>query len=184
MSSGRICTSQSRMVSYNKFHFRDQANILQTVKAVNDLLLKKNKENGWDIHIHVDGASGGFYSPWVTPEVEFDFRLPLVASMNVSGHKYGLSYAGVGFAIFRSKEYLPQEILFTVNYLGSDQISFTLNFSKSAVQVIGQYYQFCQYFADLLSDSRNPAASETWQEWLSQDHAQLDRHCKLHCRRD
>jgi glutamate decarboxylase len=53
----------------------------------------------------------------------------------------GLTYAGVGWAIWRNKSFLPDEILFTVNYLGSPQVSFTLNFSKSAVHVIGQYYQ-------------------------------------------
>jgi glutamate decarboxylase len=54
----------------------------------------------------------------------------------------GLTYAGVGWAIWRNKSFLPDEILFTVNYLGSPQVSFTLNFSKSGVHVIGQYYQF------------------------------------------
>ena len=53
----------------------------------------------------------------------------------------GLTYAGVGWAIWRNKSFLPDEILFTVNYLGSPQVSFTLNFSKSGVHVIGQYYQ-------------------------------------------
>ena len=54
----------------------------------------------------------------------------------------GLTYAGVGWAVWRDKSFLPDEILFTVNYLGSPQVSFTLNFSKSGVHVIGQYYQF------------------------------------------
>lgn len=80
----------------------------EDVKAVNDLLLVKNKEKNWDIHIHVDGASGAFVSPWTRPDLVFDFRLPLVASINTSGHKYGLAQAGVGFLIMRSKEYLPQ----------------------------------------------------------------------------
>ena len=31
--------------------------------------------------------------------------------------------------------------MFNINYLGADQASFTLNFSKGASQVIGQYYQ-------------------------------------------
>lgn len=42
--------------------------------------------------------------------------------------------------MWRSKEYLPEELVFHVNYLGADQASFTLNFSKSASQIIGQYY--------------------------------------------
>lgn len=113
----------------------------EDVEKINDLLEKKNKEAGLDVRIHVDAASGGFVAPFVWPTLKWDFRLPLVCSINTSGHKYGLAYAGVGFLVLRSKEYLPDEIIFTVNYLGSPQISFTLNFSKSAVQVIGQYYQ-------------------------------------------
>jgi glutamate decarboxylase len=104
--------------------------------------MAKNKALGLDVHIHVDAASGGFVAPFVYPELKWDFRVPLVCSINVSGHKYGLAYAGVGWALWRHKAFLPEEILFTVNYLGSPQVSFTLNFSKSAVQVIGQYYQF------------------------------------------
>lgn len=114
----------------------------EDVEALNNELEKKNAETGWDVYIHVDAASGGFVAPFVVPELKWDFRLPLVCSINASGHKYGLTYAGVGWAVWRSKAFLPEEILFTVNYLGSPQVSFTLNFSKSAVQVIGQYYQF------------------------------------------
>jgi len=113
----------------------------EDIKALNDALLIKNKETGLDVHIHVDAASGGFVAPFVVPELEWDFRLPLVCSINVSGHKYGLTYAGVGWALWKNKSFLPEEILFTVNYLGSPQVSFTLNFSKSGVQVVGQYYQ-------------------------------------------
>jgi len=114
----------------------------EDVETLNNELEKKNAATGWDVHIHVDAASGGFVAPFVVPELKWDFRLPLVCSINASGHKYGLTYAGVGWAVWRNKSFLPEEILFTVNYLGSPQVSFTLNFSKSAVQVIGQYYQF------------------------------------------
>ncbi|KAF8333093.1 pyridoxal phosphate-dependent transferase [Cantharellus anzutake] len=113
----------------------------EDVATLNDELEKKNREAGLDVQIHVDAASGGFVAPFIRPDLVWDFRLPLVSSINVSGHKYGLSYAGVGWAIWRNKTFLPDDILFTVNYLGSPQVSFTLNFSKSAVQVIGQYYQ-------------------------------------------
>jgi len=114
----------------------------EDVKTLNDLLLKKNKAEGLNIHIHVDAASGGFVAPFVKPELVWDFRLPLVCGINVSGHKYGLvfsyffirnrrriysmidslAYAGVGWALWRSKEFLPTSILFTVNYLGSPQV--------------------------------------------------------------
>ncbi|ETW78814.1 glutamate decarboxylase/sphingosine phosphate lyase [Heterobasidion irregulare TC 32-1] len=113
----------------------------EDVQGLNDLLQAKNEKEGLDVHIHVDAASGGFVAPFVNPQLLWDFRVPLVCSINVSGHKCDLAYAGVGWALWRSKAFLPEEILFTVNYLGSPQVSFTLNFSKSAVQVIGQYYQ-------------------------------------------
>lgn len=109
----------------------------EDAKAVNDLLIKKNI----DTVIHIDAASGGFVAPFVVPELEWDFRLEKVVSINTSGHKYGLVYPGVGWVIWRAPEYLPKELVFNINYLGADQASFTLNFSKGASQVIGQYYQ-------------------------------------------
>ncbi|KAB5544913.1 hypothetical protein DKX38_013025 [Salix brachista] len=113
----------------------------EDVKLLNDLLLEKNKSTGWDTSIHVDAASGGFIAPFLWPELEWDFRLQLVKSINVSGHKYGLVYAGVGWVIWRSKEDLPEELIFHINYLGTDQPTFTLNFSKGSSQIIAQYYQ-------------------------------------------
>lgn len=89
----------------------------------------------------MDAASGGFVAPFVCPELVWDFRLPKVISINVSGHKYGLVYPGVGWVIWRDPEYLPKELVFNINYLGADQASFTLNFSRGASQIIGQYYQ-------------------------------------------
>uniref|UniRef100_A0ACD5ZY11 Uncharacterized protein n=2 Tax=Avena sativa TaxID=4498 RepID=A0ACD5ZY11_AVESA len=113
----------------------------EDVKLLNDLLVEKNKETGWNVPIHVDAASGGFIAPFLHPELEWDFRLPLVKSINVSGHKYGLVYPGVGWVIWRSKDDLPEELIFHINYLGTDQPTFTLNFSKGASQIIAQYYQ-------------------------------------------
>ncbi|KAI1089989.1 glutamate decarboxylase [Rostrohypoxylon terebratum] len=109
----------------------------EDVKGVNDLLV----ERGLDIPIHVDAASGGFVAPFVVPDLEWDFRCEKVVSINVSGHKYGLVYPGVGWVVWRDAQFLPQELVFNINYLGADQSSFTLNFSKGASQVIGQYYQ-------------------------------------------
>jgi glutamate decarboxylase len=109
----------------------------EDVRAVSDLLTARNV----DVPIHVDAASGGFVAPFVVPDLEWDFRCERVVSINVSGHKYGLVYPGVGWVVWRASEYLPQELVFNINYLGADQASFTLNFSKGASQVIGQYYQ-------------------------------------------
>ncbi|KAL6959669.1 glutamate decarboxylase [Sarracenia purpurea var. burkii] len=113
----------------------------EDVKLLNDLLTQKNKQTGWDTPIHVDAASGGFVAPFLYPELVWDFKLPLVKSINVSGHKYGLVYAGIGWCIWRSKDDLPDDLIFHINYLGTDQPTFTLNFSKGSSQVIAQYYQ-------------------------------------------
>ncbi|CAF1822586.1 unnamed protein product [Brassica oleracea var. botrytis] len=113
----------------------------EDVKRLNHLLVKKNDATGWNTPIHVDAASGGFIAPFIYPELEWDFRLPLVKSINVSGHKYGLVYAGIGWVVWRTQHDLPDELIFHINYLGADQPTFTLNFSKGSSQIIAQYYQ-------------------------------------------
>ena len=100
------------------------------------------KDRGLDIPVHVDGASGRFVVPFLHPDLKWDFRLPRVASINVSGHKYGLTYPGVGFVVWRNADLLPEDLVFRVNYLGGDMPTFTLNFSRPGNQVVGQYYNF------------------------------------------
>ncbi|BBZ66045.1 glutamate decarboxylase [Mycolicibacterium insubricum] len=95
-----------------------------------------------DVPVHVDAASGGFVVPFLEPDLVWDFRLPRVASINVSGHKYGLTYPGIGFVVWRNAAALPEELVFRVNYLGGDMPTFTLNFSRPGNQVVGQYYNF------------------------------------------
>ncbi|MHB8896266.1 MAG: glutamate decarboxylase, partial [Candidatus Geothermincolia bacterium] len=112
------------------------------VKDINDMLEDLLEKKGWDIPIHVDGASGGFTTPFLHPDLEWDFRLPRVKSINASGHKYGLVYPGVGWLIFRDQSDLPEDLVFSVNYLGGEEETYTLNFSKSASQVLAQYYNF------------------------------------------
>jgi len=97
---------------------------------------------GPDVPIHVDGASGGFVAPFLQPEIEWDFRVPRVASINTSGHKYGLVYPGVGWIIWRDEEHLPEDLIFKVNYLGGEMPTFALNFSRPGAQVAAQYYNF------------------------------------------
>ena len=99
-------------------------------------------DTGLDIPIHVDAASGGFVAPFVQPQLVWDFRLPRVASINASGHKYGLVYPGVGWAIWRDVEALPSELIFDVNYLGGHMPTFALNFSRPGSEVIAQYFMF------------------------------------------
>jgi glutamate decarboxylase len=97
---------------------------------------------GPDIPIHVDGASGAMIAPFLDPDLVWDFRLPRVASINTSGHKYGLVYPGVGWAIWRDAAALPKELVFDVNYLGGNMPTFALNFSRPGAEVIAQYYTF------------------------------------------
>jgi glutamate decarboxylase len=94
----------------------------------------------WDVPLHVDAASGGFVAPFLTPELRWDFRLPRVRSINVSGHKYGLVYPGVGWVIWRESADLPNELIFEVDYLGGSHANFGLNFSRGAAQIVAQYY--------------------------------------------
>ncbi|PRC47936.1 glutamate decarboxylase, partial [Mycobacterium sp. ITM-2017-0098] len=101
-----------------------------------------------DVPVHVDAASGGFVVPFLHPLVVWDFRLPRVVSINVSGHKYGLTYPGIGFVVWRNADHLPEELVFRVNYLGGDMPTFTLNFSRSGNQVVGQYYNFLRLGRD------------------------------------
>jgi len=112
----------------------------EPVKAVSDALDKLQSEKGLDIPIHVDGASGGFLAPFCAPDLEWDFRLPRVASINSSGHKFGLAPLGVGWVIWRDAASLPEELIFNVNYLGGNMPTFALNFSRPGGQIIAQYY--------------------------------------------
>ena len=97
---------------------------------------------GPDVPIHVDAASGGFIAPFLQPDIEWDFRVPRVASINTSGHKYGLVYPGVGWIVWRDSAALPEELIFKVNYLGGETPTFALNFSRPGAQVAAQYYNF------------------------------------------
>jgi len=108
----------------------------EPIAALNEAL----EQSEWDAPIHVDAASGGFVAPFVNPTLEWDFRLSRVQSINVSGHKYGLVYPGVGWVIWREQKDLPEELIFTVDYLGGSHANFGLNFSRGAAQIVAQYY--------------------------------------------
>ena len=95
---------------------------------------------GPDVPIHVDAASGGFIAPFLDPDLVWDFRLPRVASINASGHKYGLVYPGIGWVIWRDEAALPADLVFHVNYLGGSMPTFSLTFSRPGAQVVAQYY--------------------------------------------
>lgn len=112
------------------------------VEALDAALDKFNAETGYDIPIHIDAASGGFILPFLNPEKKWDFRLKWVLSISTSGHKYGLVYPGLGWIVWKDKQYLPEVMSFSVNYLGAEIRQVGLNFSRPAAQILGQYYQF------------------------------------------
>jgi glutamate decarboxylase len=100
------------------------------------------QRTGINVPVHVDGASGAFFAPFVDPDLEWDFKLDRVASINASGHKYGLVYPGVGWIVWRDAAALPEDLIFWVNYLGDNMPTFALNFSRPGAQVVAQYYNF------------------------------------------
>lgn len=112
------------------------------IQEINELLLRVKKEKGWDIPIHIDAASGGFVVPFTDPDFVWDFRLEQVKSINVSGHKYGLVYPGIGWVLWRDESDFPEELVFKVNYLGGWMPTYTLNFSCNGAFVLAQYYNF------------------------------------------
>ena len=114
----------------------------EPVAEICSALDELQESTGLDVPVHVDGASGAFVAPFVDPELEWDFRLPRVASINTSGHKYGLVYPGVGWIVWRDASALPEDLIFWVNYLGDNMPTFALNFSRPGAQVVAQYYNF------------------------------------------
>jgi len=118
------------------------------IVGINDYLVELKRERGFDVPMHVDGASGGFLWPFLYPDSEWDFRLEQVRSINVSGHKYGLVYPGVGWLIFRERTDLAEDLVFYGNYLGKRDATFTLNFSTGSAMVVAQYYNFVRFGRD------------------------------------
>jgi glutamate decarboxylase len=110
--------------------------------SIDELLGRVEAERGWRIPLHVDAASGGFIAPFARPEQEWDFRLASVRSINVSNHKFGLVYPGMGTVLFRDASDLPEELIFHINYLGGDMPNYSLNFSRPSSSVILQYFAF------------------------------------------
>ncbi len=143
----------------------------EPIQEIHDALVRLNAEKKWEVPLHVDGASGAFVAPFLHPDLPWDFRLPLVKSINASGHKYGLVYPGVGWVAWRSHEDLPEDLVFHVNYLGGDMPTFTLNFSRAGNQVVGQYYNFLRLgregYTRIMQALRDTAT------WLSGEIAKL-----------
>jgi glutamate decarboxylase len=115
------------------------------IRGINDMLIRLRDEKGLDVPLHVDAASGGFVWPFLYPDSAWDFRLEQVRSINVSGHKFGLVYPGIGWLIFRERSDLAEDLVFYENYLGKTDATFTLNFSTGSAMVLAQYYNFVRF---------------------------------------
>jgi glutamate decarboxylase len=115
------------------------------IVGINKLLLDVKEKKGLDIPLHVDGASGAFVWPFLYPDSEWDFRLEQVHSINASGHKFGLVYPGIGWLVFRSRDSLPDDLVFYEDYLGKRDATFTLNFSTGSAMVLAQYFNFVRF---------------------------------------
>lgn len=121
---------------------------LDNTQKLNELLEEYNQTHTQlPVHIHVDAASGGFYEPFMDGFRPWDFRLKNVVSINTSGHKFGMVYPGIGWVLWRenTKEYLPEELRFSVPYLGGSIDSIAINFSRSGAHILGQYYNFVRF---------------------------------------
>jgi glutamate decarboxylase len=116
--------------------------LFEDVAGIAAALDELQAERGLDIPLHVDGASGAMLAPFTAPDLEWDFRIERVKSINASGHKTGLAPLGCGWAVWREKHDMPQRMIFNVNYLGGEMPTFNLNFSRPGGQVVTQYYDF------------------------------------------
>ncbi len=115
---------------------------MDDLASIDALLTRVESERGLRIPLHIDAASGGFVIPFSQPDLEWDFRLPSVRSINVSNHKFGLVYPGMGTVVFRDASDLPEELVFHINYLGGDMPNYSLNFSRPSSSVVLQYFAF------------------------------------------
>ena len=148
----------------------------EPIQQIHDAVVAHNEATGDQVPVHVDAASGGFVAPFLHPDLPWDFRLPRVVSINVSGHKYGLTYPGVGFVVWRSKEHLPEDLVFHVNYLGGDMPTFTLNFSRAGNQVVGQYYNFLRLGREGYTQVMQTLSQTA--RWLGEQ-LRMGDHCEL-----
>ena len=115
------------------------------IKGIDKVLCEYNEKTEHKVYMHIDAASGGMFTPFIDPELIWDFRLETVLSINTSGHKYGLVFPGIGWVLWKDEEYLPKQLIFEVSYLGGKMPTMAINFSRSASQIIGQYYNFLRF---------------------------------------
>ncbi|MBU3101124.1 MULTISPECIES: glutamate decarboxylase [Clostridium] len=146
--------------------------IYEPVEELAGALDKIQNEKGFDIPIHVDGASGGFIAPFIQKKLKWDFCIARVKSINASGHKFGMAPLGVGWIIWRTVADLPKELIFNVDYLGGQMPTFALNFSRPAGQIIAQYYNFLRLGRDGFTTIQSECASTA--QYLGEQLREID----------
>ncbi len=146
--------------------------IYEPVEALAHELDSMQRDLGLDIPIHVDAASGGFIAPFIQPDLAWDFRIERVRSINTSGHKYGLAPLGVGWVIWSSKEDLPEDLIFYVDYLGGNMPTFALNFSRPGGEIIAQYYNFLRLGREGYASVQQACADTA--QWLAGELAKIE----------
>lgn len=110
------------------------------LESINALLEELERQNGWNIPLHIDAALSGFIYPFIRSDYHWDFRLSKVMSINASGHKYGLVYSSVGWLVVRNKTYIPESVIYKIKYLSGEFEQFSLNFSRDSSSMLAQYY--------------------------------------------
>ena len=146
--------------------------IYEPVQELAKVLDMIQNETGWDIPIHVDGASGAFIAPFIHRDLKWDFCIPRVKSINASGHKFGMAPLGVGWVIWRTVADLPAELIFNVDYLGGQMPTFALNFSRPAGQIIAQYYNFLRFGREGYTAIQNDCANTA--QYLGEELGKID----------
>ncbi|TSD94718.1 glutamate decarboxylase [Gordonia rubripertincta] len=144
----------------------------EPVKQIAAKLDQIQADTGLDVKIHVDGASGAMIAPFCQPDLEWDFRVDRVVSINTSGHKFGLVYPGVGWIVWRDTEALPESMVFHCSYLGGDMPTLALNFSRPGAQVLLQYYQFLRLGREGYRQVQQGSLDVA--QWLSSEIAKID----------
>ena len=147
--------------------------VYEPVKILADALDELAARGGPDVPLHVDAASGGFIAPFLDPHLEWDFRVPRVHSISASGHKFGLVYPGLGWVVWARPEYVPEELVFHVSYLGGDMPTLALNFSRPGAEVLLQYYNFLRLGRE--GYRRVMQASKDAARYLAAELAKLDQ---------
>ncbi len=102
-----------------------------------------------DIPIHVDAASSGFVLAFSSggSALKFNFKdcPKRVLSINVSNHKFGMTFTGMGSVVFKDNRVVDRSLVYDIAYLGGNFIDYTVNFSRGSAMIVMQYYNFLRF---------------------------------------